>query len=370
MLSLSLTSSSFLFDYTNHIFLFSLSLSISYYLLGAAAGLLLLFNGDIFGASGIISSAALYPGKTLSDPSQAWKPALLTSFIMTVFLFKNSGWMPTDDPALYESMKLPVPNNLALAVGGLLVGFGTRLGNGCTTGHGVCGIARNFSPRSIAAVLTFMATATFTVSMFMSMNAFYPNVGAIFRSDRTGPTSELLATVLLVFMAGITEAGIRKSGVKESMKKIPAAVVSGMLFALGLTKSGMVLFSKLFGFLNAKDIQDGTWDISLAYTLGGAITVSFLAYQCISEYSSLVGKKSGMTRPISCAEFSIPKNRKVDNSLITGAAIFGIGFGISGLCPGPAMYWAAMGDINMILFHWPAFILGAYLEQTYKDRKR
>lgn len=118
-------------------------------LIGLAATLLLLANGRIAGISGIMG------GLIKAERSELfWRLAFLGGIIIGALLFhliKPDFYQPREN--------FPVA---LLALGGFLVGFGTRMGNGCTSGHAVCGIAR-FSIRSIAATLTFMATGFLTV---------------------------------------------------------------------------------------------------------------------------------------------------------------------------------------------------------------
>jgi uncharacterized membrane protein YedE/YeeE len=117
-------------------------------LIGLAAVLLMLLAGRIAGISGIVGEC-LTPG---SD--KGWRLAFLAGLIAAPLLAALFG-----SPAASPSM----PSNLALVVvGGLLVGFGTRMASGCTSGHGICGIAR-LSPRSLAATAIFMATAIVVV---------------------------------------------------------------------------------------------------------------------------------------------------------------------------------------------------------------
>lgn len=118
-------------------------------LIGLAASLLLLCNGRIAGISGIMSG--------LINATRAefyWRFAFLAGIVVGAFLLKYS------QPDLYH-LREHYPIWL-LASGGFLVGFGTRMGNGCTSGHAVCGIAR-LSMRSIAATVTFMASGFLTV---------------------------------------------------------------------------------------------------------------------------------------------------------------------------------------------------------------
>jgi uncharacterized membrane protein YedE/YeeE len=118
-------------------------------LIGLSAAFLLWANGRIAGVSGILGGA-LQPGIV----DRSWRLAFLLGLVVSGALLAVL-W-----PARFEFSGLPRLPWLALA--GVLVGFGTRLGNGCTSGHGVCGIGRG-SRRSIAATLTFMITAAITL---------------------------------------------------------------------------------------------------------------------------------------------------------------------------------------------------------------
>ena len=120
-------------------------------LIGLAASWLLLVQGRIAGISGIL-------GAVVESPSDAggWRwiflAGLLTGGVLLTVTYS-------------EAIVAPRGRSLyAVAAAGLLVGFGTRLGNGCTSGHGVCGLSR-FSPRSLAATLTFMATGFATATL-------------------------------------------------------------------------------------------------------------------------------------------------------------------------------------------------------------
>ncbi len=118
-------------------------------LIGASAALFLVLNGRIAGISGILGSL-LQPARN----ELGWRLAFLAGmFIAPLAYVAFGGVLPT--VALDASLPL-------LVVAGLIVGFGTRLGAGCTSGHGVCGIGRG-SPRSLAATAVFMATAIGTV---------------------------------------------------------------------------------------------------------------------------------------------------------------------------------------------------------------
>ena len=117
-------------------------------LIGISATLLLAFNGRIAGISGILNGAIQF------SAADSWRWIFLFGMVM--------------GGALYEYTIAPVPTPrsdfvpISMVLGGFLVGFGTRMGNGCTSGHGVCGLGR-LSARSLAAVMTFLTTGFVTV---------------------------------------------------------------------------------------------------------------------------------------------------------------------------------------------------------------
>ncbi len=119
-------------------------------LIGLSAITLFLFTGRIAGISGIMAGF-----KQCLLNKTAWRPAFLLGLVAGAFLYTLA------NPAFIYSQDDNTPLGLLIS-GGFLVGLGSRLGNGCTSGHGICGIA-NFSPRSIIATLTFMSCGLLTV---------------------------------------------------------------------------------------------------------------------------------------------------------------------------------------------------------------
>ncbi|ABY29546.1 YeeE/YedE family protein [Methylorubrum extorquens] len=126
-----------------------LSATLGGVMIGGAAALFLLLNGRIAGISGIL-------GGLLAPPSRetGWRAAFLAGVVLAPLVYAGFGGSL---PPVTVDASFPL-----LVVAGLLVGFGARLGAGCTSGHGVCGIGRG-SPRSLAATGTFMAVAILTV---------------------------------------------------------------------------------------------------------------------------------------------------------------------------------------------------------------
>ena len=107
------------------------------------------------------------------------------------------------------------------------------------------------------------------------------------------------------------------------MSALYSALGAGFLFGIGLWVSGMANPRKVLGFL---DIT-GDWDASLMLVMGGAVAVTLLGFRLVLKRLS----------PFFDKEFFIPEKKSIDSSLIAGSAIFGVGWGIAGYCPGPAL---------------------------------
>lgn len=148
------------------------------------------------------------------------------------------------------------------------------------------------------------------------------------------------------------------------MRAVVSATVSGLLFGVGLAISGMLNPAKVIGFLNFA----GNWDPSLAFVMGGGVAVTALAFPLILRRS----------RPVCETSFSLPTQKDIDPELIIGAGIFGIGWGMVGLCPGPAFsslsFWrwesivfvAAM-IAGMMIYRYAHLIFGIKLRRQAED---
>ncbi len=117
-----------------------------------------------------------------------------------------------------------------------------------------------------------------------------------------------------------------------------ATVVAGLLFGIGLTVSGMIDPKKVKDFLDFAAIPSGGWDPSLAFVMGGAATVAFFFY------------RFARPAPFAAARFHPATYTRIDARLLGGAAIFGVGWGLSGLCPGPAIADLAIAPRDVVLF--------------------
>lgn len=120
-----------------------------------------------------------------------------------------------------------------------------------------------------------------------------------------------------------------------------AALASGLVFGLGLAVSGMMNPAKVIGFLDVA----GDWDPTLAFVMGGALLVAVPAYRLIPKRE----------RPVLEEEFSLPEKKAVDAPLVGGSVLFGVGWGLVGFCPGPAI--AALGTGLVPVFAFVAAML-------------
>lgn len=121
---------------------------------------------------------------------------------------------------------------------------------------------------------------------------------------------------------------------------------SGVLFGMGLVLGGMTDPAKVIGFLDLA----GRWDPSLAFVMGGALCVTFPTFQLLRSTA----------RPLYETRFFLPTRQDVDRSLLGGAVLFGVGWGIAGLCPGPAVANLAFGAPEVLAFV-AAMVAGMWL---------
>lgn len=120
------------------------------------------------------------------------------------------------------------------------------------------------------------------------------------------------------------------------MKTVIISALAGLIFGLGLTISQMINPAKIIGFLDLF----GHWDPSLAFVMAGALVVSFVGYRIVLSRSA----------PFLVDQFHLPAAQQIDGKLMAGASLFGIGWGLSGLCPGPAISALFVGGTPLIIF--------------------
>jgi uncharacterized membrane protein YedE/YeeE len=120
------------------------------------------------------------------------------------------------------------------------------------------------------------------------------------------------------------------------MPRIVAAFVCGLLFGAGLAVSDMVNPAKVLNFLDLA----GPWDASLAFVMAGAVLVTAVGYRLAF----------GRERPVFAEAFALPTAQDVDARLLAGAAVFGVGWGLAGLCPGPALAGLTYAQPQTLIF--------------------
>lgn len=132
-----------------------------------------------------------------------------------------------------------------------------------------------------------------------------------------------------------------------------AAFASGGLFGLGLALSGMTDARRILGFLDVT----GDFDPTLAFVLGGAVMTTLLLFRPVLRRG----------RPLFATDFRLPTLRDVDARLVLGAALFGIGWGLAGYCPGPALAGLGAGATEALWFV-PAMVAGIVVQRLWARR--
>ena len=131
------------------------------------------------------------------------------------------------------------------------------------------------------------------------------------------------------------------------------AVLTGAMFGVGLTLAGMVNPYKVLNFLNLL----GNWDPSLALVMGGGLAVTLVSFRWVLN----------RPKPILAAEFSLPVRFDIDRKLVIGGVLFGLGWGVAGYCPGPAIAALSFGSAEPWLFV-AAMLLGSFSCQWLDKR--
>lgn len=141
----------------------------------------------------------------------------------------------------------------------------------------------------------------------------------------------------------------------DGMKEKLMVLFAGLLFGLGLGFSQMIDRDRVLGFLDVS----GVWDPTLLFVLGGAVAVTAIAFRFVLSHS----------HPIWADKFYLPTKKDIDKPLVIGAAIFGVGWGIAGYCPGPGIVALVLGIWNPVLFV-VALIAGSLTYRWYSTASK
>jgi len=274
-----------------------------------AAHELLLLNGNVFGISGFI-----HRGVRGSIEGLAGAAGLIFGGVLVSVLEKNGP----------ENLSPSLPQ---VVLSGFLVGLGTKLANGCTSGHMICGISR-LSVRSI------VATATFFTAGVVTAQFLHTDLPAVGRVDWSlGAESYKLLALQAIPMSFSILLYLWNSKMQQkddrnpprNILRVATYLATAFQFALALRLSNLSEASRVLSFL-LLPFHRG-FDPSLALVAGGALSVGITLYHFAR----------GNERPRLGGKWSIPKDGKVDSRLLIGSTVFGVGWGIAGICPGPAL---------------------------------
>lgn len=276
--------------------------------------------GKTVGFSSVIANTAFQP----SVYPVAVVAGLLLSTATTYFLYPE--YLP---PAaqLGSGMK---------TVAGLLVGLGTKWGSGCTSGHMLCGLSL-LRVRSLVATVVFCATAMLTVNYWDLAPLCKSACASPGRIDSMG---KLVATLVTGFIISKIPPGNGRA------RRAVSGLKAGFLFGMGLFITGMANPAKPQGFLALFNQQK--FDPSLAMIVLFAIVPNVLRWPAIIK-----------SKPANEEKFDLPTSTAVPPKFLLGNALFGIGWGLAGICPGPGLITSVLSVSNL---GWlAAFVAGQYL---------
>lgn len=294
----------------------------------------LALTGKVLGISGVVKGL-------VAGNWQAWRFSLLAGLIAGGAALCQ--WYPhAFDPA----STLGTLSTLRLVTAGFLVGLGAALGNGCTSGHGISGNAR-LSVRSLAATLTFMVFGVASASFFDTASLQgVPPQGLIHPPPPSAHEIAFATRVLGSAIILVSGAALAARDIRAKWLELAVDFCTGLLFALGLGVAGMTRPSKVSSFLGA---FSGTFDPSLIFVMGSALLVAIPGFQFIM-HTRIIPKPLLFPN----TAFNLPSSNAIDWKLLVGSSLFGVGWGLAGLCPGPSI-------VNLATLRVPSAIFFAAL---------
>lgn len=279
-------------------------------LLGSASVMRMWLHGQILGVSGICGGVVR--GKAADLQRWCFGGGLVASGLALQVLF----------PTAFEPISIPAWREV---LGGLAVGMGSALGNGCTSGHGLQGNAR-LSKRSMVFTATFMATGFCVATMLGSARAVTAVPTVLPSVD---DTISVAARVLGVhFALYLSSAGLARAGaLSPAAAPLVNSFLDGTLFGMGLGIAGMTSAARVVQFL---DFSQASWNPTLMCVMVGGLAV-------ITPFVQGLVLPGRLAKPLLADAFALPTSTIVDRKLLVGGVLFGTGWGISGMCPGPAI---------------------------------
>ncbi|KKZ63158.1 hypothetical protein EMCG_02535 [[Emmonsia] crescens] len=300
---------------------------------------LLQHNGRVFGISSLLSGC-------VANPTRDNLPIIggLVSSIIPVYYFAPS-LLPT-----YPPLGSSVEAALATLATGFVVGWGTKNESGCTSGHMLCGLSR-LSPRSAIATSIFVITALITANLRNTIPAC-PNNQPCYLP--TYPTSqEAVFTTGAIVLAQLTNSILVPRLLRKSKNSTTIYnYIAGLQFGLGLLISGMADPAKVLGFFSWFDWS--RFDPSLALVMLFAVVPNLISYM---KLTTVYGNEKGKRPPTLAESFQLPTATvaDIDWRFVAGGVAFGIGWGLSGVCPGPGLLRTVLQP------KWGLFWMGGYM---------
>ena len=322
--------------------------------IGGSSAMYLLFHGRIAGISGIFGRVLEHtftfgrnPNKLGSCSQFGFLTGLFSGGIYWNMLSKHNdgidlyGYLPSKIEPFEEINYSPY----IMAVSGILVGIGTRVGSGCTSGHGISGLARQ-SIRSVVAVSTFMTMAAITTTITSKYLPHLYNLEGndIFKLPQLSTLSQYGVPIIAgALLCGSLYAGMRGFG-NENINSLLPSLLCGLGFSTGLIYSGMAKPEKIRGFLNLDTVNfKEHFDPTMAFVFIGALGMTVPLYPLIIRF---------MKEPLFSKVWYYPTNKIIDRRLVIGTSIFGLGWGLGGICPGPGMLGLTSEEYSSPLWIW------------------
>lgn len=289
----------------------------------------MLTNGRILGISGIVSG--LVPNSSKKD--RRWRFAFVAGMVGTSALM-----------ALLVPQRLVAPTvgSSAMLLAGALVGFGTSMGSGCTSGHGICGFGR-LSIRSLVAAVSFHASAALAARYGAGFIESLPPAPLIASLPATLPMAPLLAAGAAAVLAAAALGGQAPDALPSQGASLSGlglgAVTSCALVLAGMTDARHVQHYLRFG-------AGVAWDPSPVFVMSAGALTALLAYRYLRR----------LPRPLVAPAMEFPTATRITPNLVVGSLVFGLGWGLTGVCPGPAL--ASVGAGSTCVLAYIASLLG------------
>ncbi|KAF8421181.1 hypothetical protein EV426DRAFT_673638 [Tirmania nivea] len=315
----------------------------------------LLTNGRILGISSLLGNAFLSPIASLTTDIPVLTGIIAASTFGYLLSPKDFSFLDTIHANYVLGSWTPV-------VAGLLAGAGTHWSNGCTSGHMLCGLPR-MSLRSLVSMLTFSVTAmvttyllpssaTLTSTLATPPNCPTGSFSSCFTPTHAPPNTNISIYTTLIILAisvnyllpNVLPNVLPKENLSRA--QVISSFYSGLSFATGLIMSGMSNPSKVLGFLHLIPKHPSSWDFdpSLLLVILFGLLPNFLRWG-FYKYST----PQGEAKPRLGEGWRLPETKGVDVRLVGGSVLFGVSWGLMGVCPGPGVVVATVGVLRGLL---------------------